>query len=62
MSAPTLAPPDTVQRGIEIQNSSQQDNAELAYALWQRRGWPIGSPEENWIEEELCLRTELRST
>ena len=62
MSAPALASPDYLQRGIEIQNSSQQDIAELAYALWQKRGSPIGSPEEDWIEAELCLRNELSST
>jgi hypothetical protein len=62
MSAPALAPPDSVQKSIEIQNPSQQDIAELAYALWQRRGSPIGSPEKDWMEAELCLRSEPRST
>jgi hypothetical protein len=62
MSAPALASPDFVQRDIEIQNSSQQEIAELAYALWQRRGAPIGSPEEDWIQAELRLRSEPRST
>jgi hypothetical protein len=33
----------------------------LAYQLWQRRGSPIGSAENDWFqaEEELQARTEL---
>src|SRR5689334_11491430 len=30
--------------------------AQLAYALWQDRGCPIGSPEQDWIEAERQLR------
>jgi hypothetical protein len=29
---------------------------EIAYALWERRGAPIGSPEVDWIEAERQLR------
>jgi len=34
--------------------------AELAYTLWESRGCPIGSPEEDWFkaEEELVSQTE----
>jgi Protein of unknown function (DUF2934) len=29
---------------------------EIAYALWERRGAPIGSPDVDWIEAEKQLR------
>ena len=29
---------------------------EIAYALWERRGAPIGSPDVDWIEAERQLR------
>ena len=32
--------------------------AELAYTLWESRGCPIGSPEEDWFKAE----QELAST
>ncbi len=34
------------------EENSQRSIAQLAYALWQNRGCPIGSPEEDWIEAE----------
>jgi hypothetical protein len=30
--------------------------SKIAYALWERRGAPIGSPDEDWIEAERQLR------
>jgi hypothetical protein len=36
---------------------------EIAYALWERRGAPIGSPDVDWIEAERQLseaRLDLR--
>jgi hypothetical protein len=33
----------------------QEDIAQLAYALWQERGCPIGSPESDWFEAEQKL-------
>jgi len=38
------------------QDVSQNDIAQLAYALWQRRGCPEGSPEMDWIQAEAQLR------
>ena len=35
---------------------SQDDIANLAYALWQRRGCPDGSAEVDWLEAEAQLR------
>ena len=32
--------------------------AELAYGLWQKRGCPIGSPDEDWFRAENELRRE----
>jgi hypothetical protein len=37
------------------EGTSQEDIAKLAYALWQRRGCPEGSPENDWIEAEQQL-------
>ena len=34
------------------QENSTASIAQLAYALWQNRGCPIGSPEDDWIEAE----------
>lgn len=31
---------------------SYDDIAALAYALWQERGCPIGSPDEDWFRAE----------
>jgi hypothetical protein len=33
----------------------------LAYSLWQQRGCPIGSPEDDWFRAESELRVEARS-
>ena len=34
----------------------EDDIAVLAYALWEKRGHPIGSPEEDWFQAERALR------
>ncbi|MGA2182234.1 MAG: DUF2934 domain-containing protein [Bryobacteraceae bacterium] len=34
---------------------STNDIAALAYRLWQERGCPIGSPEEDWLRAEELL-------
>jgi hypothetical protein len=38
------------------QPSTQNDIAQLAYALWERRGCPDGSAEIDWLEAEAQLR------
>jgi hypothetical protein len=43
------------------QNEAQDDSDEdavrkIAYALWECRGAPIGSPDVDWIEAERQLR------
>ncbi|HVO99319.1 MAG TPA: DUF2934 domain-containing protein [Bryobacteraceae bacterium] len=35
---------------------SQEDIAALAYALWQERGCPEGTPEEDWFRAEQNLK------
>jgi hypothetical protein len=30
--------------------------AQLAFELWQRRGCPVGSPEEDWVQAETTIR------
>jgi Protein of unknown function (DUF2934) len=40
----------------------REDVARLAYALWQQRGCPIGSPEFDWFAaEETLLESVERS-
>jgi hypothetical protein len=56
MSAATIARPDVVQRNTETDNPSQEDIANLAYHLWQQRGAPTGTAEQDWIEAENQLR------
>ena len=34
---------------------SHEAIALLAYALWEQRGRPIGSPEEDWLRAELQM-------
>jgi len=35
---------------------SESEIATLAYALWEKRGRPHGSPEEDWYQAERALR------
>lgn len=37
---------------------AHSDIAALAYALWQERGSPVGTPDDDWsrAEEELAIR------
>jgi hypothetical protein len=34
---------------------AEHDIAKLAYALWEARGCPVGSPEEDWFRAEAEL-------
>ena len=34
----------------------QEQVARLAYALWESRGWPMGSPESAWYGAEQSIR------
>lgn len=39
-----------------VAGSFESGVAALAYELWQRRGCPEGSPEDDWFEAERILR------
>jgi Protein of unknown function (DUF2934) len=70
MSSPASAAPGSVQREAGRissgtanasreqgrQDLAQNDIAQLAYALWQRRGCPDGNAEQDWLEAEAQLR------
>jgi len=49
--------PETSAQSAEPQHVREQV-ASLAYALWEQRGCPEGSPEEDWFraEQELFVR------
>jgi hypothetical protein len=58
MSARVPVVPAAVQREAEPEDEkSTQDIANLAYALWQQRGCPEGSPEQDWFEAEKLVGT-----
>ena len=44
------------ERDVESGATPNGDVAALAYALWQDRGCPMGSPEEDWFRAEAELR------
>jgi hypothetical protein len=39
-----------------LEPEDQQEIAILAYHVWQERGCPIGSPEEDWFRAEQSLK------
>jgi hypothetical protein len=56
MSAPALALPRSLQENeLILHPPSRQDVADLAYTLWQVRGSPFGSADEDWFEAERWL-------
>jgi Protein of unknown function (DUF2934) len=38
------------------ETSTEEDLAKLAYALWEQRSCPYGSPVVDWLEAERKLR------
>lgn len=69
MSSPRLAIPDSPQRPSQLEaetegqrqqqgtnNIQQQAIADLAYELWQQRGCPVGSPEDDWNRAQAILQ------
>ena len=42
----------------QTQNAPQEERALRAYRLWEERGCPIGSPEEDWFRAEEEIRSE----
>ena len=51
--APAMEPEITAP--AESQAVSTAEIAALAYHLWQDRGCPLGSPEEDWYKAEELL-------
>jgi len=41
---------------------ANEDIANLAFALWQARGCPFGSPEEDWFRAEAELKVKTSTT
>jgi hypothetical protein len=70
MPATAISQPGSVQRDSQgaarasrfnsspeqAETSSHEDIARLAYALWQSRGCPEGSPEADWLAAEEQLQ------
>jgi len=38
-------------------HDKQQQTALLAYQFWVERGWPVGSPDEDWFRAERALQS-----
>lgn len=47
----------TVEETAQEHILAPQDIAALAYALWQERGCPEGSPDEDWFQAEERLKS-----
>lgn len=68
MSSPSLASPDPRQQQTQMQagtteQEQQQSIANLAYTLWQQRGCPQGSSEQDWLDAEQLLQVgEIRQS
>jgi hypothetical protein len=44
----------------QLSNTQRKQIAELAYQMWQERGRPLGSPDDDWFraERELTERSD----
>ena len=42
----------------QTQNSPDEERVRRAHRLWEERGCPIGSPEEDWFRAEEEIRSE----
>lgn len=40
-------------------NIDHKRTANLAYALWQERGRPVGSPDTDWLAAEAMLHSRV---
>ena len=47
---------ETLAQPVPPENPAGTDTAALAYRLWQERGCPMGSPEEDWFRAESELK------
>jgi hypothetical protein len=53
--APTFEPQESA--SLREARTLQEEIAALAYSLWQSRGCPEGTPDEDWFNAEEILRT-----
>lgn len=55
------SPSDAVNEGVNRSNgrAGHQKIAEIAFSLWQERGCPYGSPEEDWYQAERLASSNL---
>ena len=56
---PTIDPGDQAERepAAPGKDLEEEDIAALAYELWQARGCPDGSPDEDWYQAVEILRS-----
>lgn len=45
-----------VQQNSTARAPTQEEVAVLAYSLWQARGCPVGTPDEDWFSAESRLK------
>ena len=60
----SIAVAETQNQSTQIQQPAQEyreETAKLAYNLWQARGCPIGSPEEDWFAAERETQVRLQA-
>ena len=58
--APALEEPIALE--TETLKATASDVAALAYRLWQERGCPMGSPEDDWYRAEELLLVAVSET
>jgi Protein of unknown function (DUF2934) len=61
-STNSVSAPDNAVEPRVAETVIEDQIATRAYQLWQERGCPIGSPEQDWLEAERQLRSVERST
>jgi hypothetical protein len=57
----SIAIPTTVSPSQLFDSATRADIAELAYVLWQERGCPNGSAEDDWLEAEQKVRERVNT-
>ena len=48
----------TLSPSVDLPSEQREQIASIAYGLWQSRGCPEGSPEEDWFRAEEQLHIE----
>ncbi len=51
-----------VESETDVSRAEHEEIARLAYECWQRRGCPIGTPEEDWFLAEEQFKQSLNET